>query len=237
MICRANQIASYESSLSLYQHVAESVVDRELKAKARRRQRFRRWLTLTVCLFWFYFVRSLLVYTTFFPKHLDLTISQSEGVYIFCFEINSKTKILLIWCFKSVCVCMCVCAIKFFDWGENMPWKSWGGAELCHKIENFQEPCHSNCHQTILMKYYCFISSQPNCHLIILTYYCFTRYQPNCHQITLTLLLCQLLTKLPSYHIHILLQTSEHQTVIPIAPHTQQTTVVTSENGEVVTAF
>ena len=52
---------------------------------------------------------------------LHLTISQSEGVYIFCFEINSKTKILLICCFKSVCVCMCVCAIKFFDWGENMP--------------------------------------------------------------------------------------------------------------------
>ena len=53
-------------------------------------------------------------------KH-QKTISQSEGVYIFCFEINSKTKILLIWCFKSACVCMCVCAIKFFDWGENMP--------------------------------------------------------------------------------------------------------------------
>ena len=73
----------------------------------------------TVCLFLFYFVQSLLVYTTFFPKHL--TISQSEGVYIFYFEINSKTKILLIWCFKSVCVRTCVCAIKFFDWGENMP--------------------------------------------------------------------------------------------------------------------
>ena len=52
---------------------------------------------------------------------LHLTIAQSEGVYIFCFGINSKTKILLIWCFKIVCVCMCVCAIKFFDWGENTP--------------------------------------------------------------------------------------------------------------------
>ena len=82
----------------------------------------------TVYLFWFYFVQSLLVYTTFFPKHL--TISQSEGVYIFCFEIHSKPKKLLIWCFKSVCVCMCVCAIKFFDWGWKYAIKvlGWSGA-------------------------------------------------------------------------------------------------------------